>query len=311
METALEDQRHQDCTVAILTMYRPDHVLRAVQSVLPQLSRGDSILVLDQCVGNCECQERIQRAVRPEEWGLLRVIRISTLSGLTQARNYVLARVSTPLILFLDDDAELLPGALTYLRRALDNEEMVGAGVIQDTDAKRMWYYWYRIFRRGVFRDQRQELNLGPRKQLEENAPLPGGGAMLRTDTARRVAFDEGFVSYSMGEDIEFTNRLLTVGKTCLIPEARIRHERSPDARDRSARSEMRDAVTSLHYIYKCHPKSGVEVSAAYIWAQVGLCVRAAAASVSARSVAPALGWLNGWSSVSRGLSDLPFLSHR
>lgn len=297
-------------TVVILTMYRTEKVVAAAESVLRQLADGDHLLVFDQCAAECECAQALQSLAGAE--ANMTVHSDATCSGLAMARNVALTMVRTPLIFFLDDDATLVKGCLQAVREEIARDpSLVGVGVMQRTAPSPLWFRWYRLFRRGVFRDQRQELNIGREKRHFDDAPLPGGGALLRTETARALGFDENYLSYSMGEDVEFSLRLLQVGRTRLIPTAQIDHERAAAARDRSAATEMRDAVVSLHYLLLRLPKRTKADQLDYVWAQVGNGVRALAAACSRKSVQPLRGLAMGWLCILRGFRSVDFLKPR
>jgi GT2 family glycosyltransferase len=297
-------------TVLVLTMNRPKQVSGCVVSIIRQLRPADRLYVLDQCLTDCDCALEIADSLGGADERLTLEKR-SDLTGTSQARNYALENVETKLAAFFDDDAILLPECLERLRSTLSNSDVIAAGVVQSGLNNSLWYWWYKLFWRGRLRDQRQELNFAPERHplVVFDSPLPGGGCAFFTDPARRAGFDERLIRYSMGEDVEFSNRLKLLGRTCLVSDARILHERAAENRDRTPTTELRDAVTSCHYVFSRLPHRQRGDALVYVWAQFSLLLRALITSIRRRSAGPVSGFSQGWISICRGLKGLPYLA--
>lgn len=302
---------HEAVTGVVLTMNRPSEFEEAIRQLVPQLRGNDQLLVIDQCAAQCECLERVA-SLGSTLGARYRSIRRSDLSGLPAARNMALDLASTPLVFFMDDDAEPMPGCLDALREALVDEAAVGVGAIQSNKGHRPgWAFYYRIFRRDVFRDKRQEADYtpgGPDAVIPDTA-LPGAGFMVRLDAARKVRFNERLVSYAYGEDSEFALRLRQVGRTCLIRNAMINHKKATGNRTRTDYVEMRDVVPFLRFTRDALGRPTFSTRCAYVWANLGVTLEVAVRVARHRSTAPIKGWFAGWKAASHNYAKTAFVS--
>jgi len=107
-------------TVAICTQNRPQSLKRALESVLAQAAgspgveilvvdngdEGETVLLVESMIAGCD---------------FLRLVK-EPATGLSVARNRALAEARGSWIVYIDDDAELVPGYLAELARLLNQE---------------------------------------------------------------------------------------------------------------------------------------------------------------------------------------------
>ncbi len=214
-------------TVAIATYERPDTILRAARSVLDQLPAGGELLVVDQSSAyHADTQHEID--------GLASSAAVKWVRGgppsLPAARNYALEIAAGGIVIFVDDDVELLPGFIDAHLRAFDDAFVVGTcgRVLRpDTDPTAA---------------PPPALNRVPRMRIGgwitgsfeatvggDTNTLYGCNMAVRRGDARRVGgFDTGLVGNAFREDAEFASRLGRVGRLSFVTDAALIHFASP-----------------------------------------------------------------------------------
>ena len=158
------------------------------------------------------------------------------LRGLTRQRNFGAARVRTDLIAFFDDDIVLLPGCLSELERVHREFEGV-AGVMGFVPNEfetpslrwrlRVWLGAIPDLRPGRY--HRAGISVPwdfqpPVDEVLEGEWIPGGVTMWKTEIVRRLRFNESFVGYAAGEDLEFSLRAASLGRLMFAGRAHLLH---------------------------------------------------------------------------------------
>src|ERR1700730_13129494 len=101
-------------SVVIPTRNRPRELARAIDSVVAHLTPGGELIVVDDAsTGRLALPDRVLADPR------IVVERLDVHAERSAARNHGLGLCSSPAVLFLDDDDELLPCALGLLTAAL------------------------------------------------------------------------------------------------------------------------------------------------------------------------------------------------
>lgn len=106
--------KHPSLTVLIPTHNRSELLRRAVSSALADLPKAAEILVIDDV--STQPASEVLAGVCAQE-SRVRVLRNAGARGASGARNFGVDQARSDLILFLDDDDEVLPG---YAMRVLD-----------------------------------------------------------------------------------------------------------------------------------------------------------------------------------------------
>jgi GT2 family glycosyltransferase len=238
-----EEQR--GCGVAVCTLQRPVSLLRFLESLADQTPRPKQVVIVD-----ASPDDSTERALRDSRLsktvgGCVLYLRVAhELRGQSRQRNMALRWTTTDLVAFFDDDVVLLPNCLQKMESVHRswNDEVVGAGARIVNEAGRPGLMWRlrrllcivpslqpgKYFASGVST---------PWSFLPSNTPvaegdwLPGGAAMWRTPTARRLGFSESFQGYANGEDLEFSIRAGAFGRLLMVNEAELLHLRDPAGR--------------------------------------------------------------------------------
>jgi N-acetylglucosaminyl-diphospho-decaprenol L-rhamnosyltransferase len=198
----------------------------------------------------------------------VRLIRLADNVGFARAMNRGLAETRGELVLMLNPDCRLLPGAVARLMSELDRMPrcaVVGPQVV-DEDGREQGSargdpsLWTGFFGRTTLGTRLLPGSLLARRNVRRAAELPPGATSLEVDwvagaclLARREAldavggFDERYFLY--WEDADLCRRLRAHGYTVrYVPAARVVH-----AVGRSSRSNARAAIRAFHesaYLY-------------------------------------------------------------
>jgi GT2 family glycosyltransferase len=149
------------------------------------------------------------------------------ISGLTAARNMGIARATSDIIFFLDDDCELLSDCVGIFQKAmLDYSTAVGfaCNVVAPADWQKLSLYktGTLIFEQGFFSSRPMRTKRGVFLRSSS------GATAFRRKLFQNELFDEQLTGYCYGEDWEFSKRARRYGDIVLIPEAKVAHHVSP-----------------------------------------------------------------------------------
>ena len=98
-----------------------DYVEECVRSVLEQADAGVQVLLLDDCSTDASWAV-LQRLA--QQWpGRLQLLQHACNSGISAARNSLLAAAQGDYVWFLDSDDKVLPGALAQLRQIVQSQQ--------------------------------------------------------------------------------------------------------------------------------------------------------------------------------------------
>lgn len=165
-------------------------------------------------------------------------------AGTATARNHGMELSKADLLTFLDSDVHVAPDYLQRIQEALQRDPQAIAATGHVTNLKAMGR-----FKRGVaavFGLNRRSpsdcrllanLNTTYPMALDDPRPVPwmwGCNITLRRAAMDRVRFDEQFVRYSLGEDIELSLQLRAAfpdHHLLMVPDARLQDDRSTEGR--------------------------------------------------------------------------------
>jgi len=230
-------------TVVIPTYDRPDMAERAVRSALAQVPQPVVVLVDDG--GPFPVTDGV-RAL--EESGAIVVAREGN-RGTAGARNVGARRATTEFLLFLDDDDELLPGALDALE----------AGLRARPDAVMIAGGGHRRFTGG---------RLGPVEwpaEIEwDYAALIGGDPFFTAAVlVRREAFEAvgGFEErVKLSEDWDLWIRLSQVGRVALAKAEVVEYNAHGNNQSSSGKVAGMATTTAAHYLKGFTPEAREEL---------------------------------------------------
>jgi len=218
--------------VVIPTRNRRRELERAISSVRSQTFSDWELVVVDD--GSTDDTAAFLEGLDDDR---IRVEPLGEHAERSVARNRGLALVSSPLVLFLDDDDELAPCALEVLARALDQHAgacaAVGA-VIHEADG-----FW----RRPSFPKRRQVADV--RLELLAGWVALGGQSLMRTSRVRNIGgWREGL---SVAEDQELWLRLCARGAVAIAPDAVLIHRPHGLAGDAPGFRDVEREVVARH----------------------------------------------------------------
>jgi glycosyltransferase involved in cell wall biosynthesis len=217
-------------TTAVVTCFDDGaYVGEAVASLLGQEGDAPRVLVVDN--GSTDPATRVALAALPDA---VEVLSLESNAGPCAARNAGLARARTPLVLCLDADDRLAPGALRALRDALGDAPAAGYA-----------YGWHRFF--GDWAGELRFPPYDPLRLLDRH--LIGVTALTRREVIDATGgFDAAFACY---EDWElWLNALARGWRGVCIPAVTLevrRHPASKLARDRGGYRATRRQLRAKH----------------------------------------------------------------
>jgi len=220
--------------VIIATLGRPERLHRALAGVAALQPGPDEVVVVD---GSADGSAAPVAAAAGATY-------VASPPGLTRQRNAGLATASADVVVFLDDDAALEPGALGVLAEIYADECVVGAtGRVEEPASHRVG--GQRSAVRRLLRGRRREgtfMRCGyPRRivvgtEAMDVEQMPGCFMSARLDAARATKFDERLPGYALAEDEDFSYRLSRLGRVRYDPRAVVHHDNTGFAgRDRRA----------------------------------------------------------------------------
>lgn len=238
-------------TVAVATLRRPQRLRQSLERLALADPAPDEVLVVD---GDAD------RSAEPVVAALsarLPARYLQAPTGLTRQRNAALDAASGDVVVFLDDDAEPAPDALSELVATYSDPGVVGAtGRVEEGSSHRIGGQRSRLRRLLVGGGEGTFLRCGyPRRIVHVDAParvetMSGCFMSARTQVARSVRFDERLPGYGLAEDEDFAYRLSRHGAIAYVPTAVVHHDNSGfGQRDRVAFN--RTVVVHRHYLFR------------------------------------------------------------
>ena len=260
-------------SVVIATKNRSKELLGCLQSVIKQSVKPLEIVIIDQSKTD-NGRELVNSALRNSGIKLLYIWN-NKLPGLTHARNLGVKNHNGSIILFLDDDVILDEDYIKHILDVYknDKEGIVGGvgGFLKsellgrNARIKKMAYY---LFRRGPFRDFKQEFYWNPQGITPSNL-LSGCAASYRAEVFGDFGFDENFTGYSRKEDEDFSYRVSTKYRLLLTPYAELIHKQTPTARD-SLEKLYNAKIFNCYYFFVKNVPKGAMNWLCYLWLNIG-----------------------------------------
>jgi len=213
-------------SAVICTRNRPVDLRRTLESLAWQSTPCAEIVVVDDSDPERRSEtEEICDAVDAD----VKILTKDT-PGLTASRNLAIETVTGDITIFFDDDVVLRPDYIAEMVAAFTNDpELAGAGGSIDDD-----HVYGGRWLRGLLmipgRPTGQVYASGwssqlPRSSSRQVEHLIGCNMAYRTSVLRNYRFNSEFLGYALGEDLEFSHRLLLDGhRLASVGSARIWH---------------------------------------------------------------------------------------
>jgi GT2 family glycosyltransferase len=243
--------RSDSLAIVIASKNRPADVARVLRSIRDQPTQPERIVVVDQS----------DRPYELEPVATLQHHYDPTIPGLTVARNVGIGLCDCAIVLFLDDDVEVVSDIVAQVRDTLATRPAaIGAQCeivfpAQRTQVEtpgagaRLWDAWQRVFWRGFFSN-----GVEPKRGTDELPRMHGCAMAFRAALFERELFDPQLVDYSYGEDWEFCKRASVHGRLYLARGARVVHHESPANRYRQRRL-LEQRWRNVRYFYRKLPE--------------------------------------------------------
>jgi GT2 family glycosyltransferase len=250
--------------VVVCTQQRAGSLTRFLDSLAAQDRKPDELIIVDASEDDAteEMLARHQDIADIANRGLyFRVF--GSLKGITRQRNFALRWVTTDLVVFFDDDVELLPNCLGEMERVHRGaaQPVAGVGAFMRNQAWPLTDSWVWRARRRLRlvtdlqpgRYHRSGIsipwNLPSLDGVIEGDWLPGCAMMWKTAIARDVEFYDGFGGYAQGEDLEFSLRARRHGKLLVSGAAHVIHYYEPSGRP----AQFTKGYMSIYNRYQIH----------------------------------------------------------
>lgn len=273
-------------SVVISTYNRPQGIHALLTSLNSQTVLPQTVIIVDQSK-----KEAIKAAIdsfrsRPENRLNIQHEQVQ-FQGLTKSRNHGMDLVKTPITTFIDDDVEI---GKEYIERTLaffeEKRGVVVSGLIQMPDMPELgapkpgglWQLYRTIF--GLSRYGKgwkvlpnfEVIYTTGIKTPTEAEYISGSNFSIYSDIAKKVRFDEKLVWYSIGEDIDFPQRVRREHPhgVWFDPRLPVSHPHAPEG----ALSEFLLTVHTCHHYYlyskqwEHHPPAFAKIM--FAWGRVG-----------------------------------------
>lgn len=235
------------------TLQRPDTLARCLEAVLAHDYQALEVIVVDG-----DAATSAEPLVRALQGNPVPVRHLASARGLTRQRNCGLDAAVGEVVVFLDDDARLRPGALRALLEAYADPTVIGAtGRVHEPASNRRLGKASRV--RMILGGDRREGTMTrfgyPRRLVHEDVSrdvefMAGCFMSARRDAACDVRFDERLSGYGLAEDEDFGYRLSRRGRVRYVAEAAVDHDNSGFA-TRDQRVFGRTVVVNRAYLFQ------------------------------------------------------------
>ena len=283
VDQANTDVKIVKISVIICTKDRADDMRRTLASIEYQSMLPDEVVVVD-----ASRDDQVRELVVHSS---LTTLYINSEPGLTRQRNKGVEASSGDVLVFLDDDVELVPGCLQAFADALhQNEEYVAAicgrvlNVLPRLDSKRsqLLYVVDKALQRFFMMPEERHSGYfkystaSTRPHLSDKPGytrvLSGGCSAYWKSVFEVIRFDEHFEAYGYAEDVDTSLQIANAGyKIYYEPRAALYHY--PSGTSRMPRGDSsRMLVENSYYIYCKHFENSWLRTGAIFWSFFWLC---------------------------------------
>lgn len=239
--------------VIIATLGRTEQLSNALNSLQRSDVAPHEVLIVD----GSEDASALEVTRRHASTAAYPVRHVSSPRGLTRQRNAGLEAAGSDVVLFLDDDAVVLPHAIGEVKAAYSDPTVLGATArIVEPYGNRVGgkvSFFRRLYNAGAAQGTftaagfpRRLQNEAVRQDIEF---MQGAFMSARLVDARSIGFDELLPGYGLAEDEDFSRRLSQRGRIRYLGDVEIHHDNSGfSTRDRVAFA--RSVVRHRRYLF-------------------------------------------------------------
>lgn len=298
-------------TAVIPTRNRPADLVKAVDSVLGQTRRPDTLIVVDQSPGD-ESRRAVETLLAAGPLLCVDYVHDTAITGLVDAKRVAAGRADGDIVCFLEDDVVLEPDYFEQIERGfVEHPEMLGCcGVVTNLPPLPAFYIGlFHLFHRGMFADRRVGIHgfaQGRGQALIPSDYLSGGLSAYRREVFEAVPFDTANELF-MTEDIDFSTRAAQRfgARFYINPNACLEHHMSPVNRA-TLHARHRRKVREFFVFYKKRRSSPMD-DLAFAWLICGLAIEASFATIRQLHLGAIAGFLAGvWDGIAWRLREVP-----
>lgn len=249
--------------IIIPTKDRGDDIERCVASARRQTRHPDEVIVVDQS----------RQPYRLESFPQLRHVYNPSIRGAAAARNVGALLAKSDILLFVDDDVELLPNTVAILMQefaaAPDAIGMQCLDFMPHQSSGRLSKLLEIVFDRGPFSRQSYR-----RDGVEYRTWLSGYAMAFRAVLFKEELLDDALLGYSYGEDWEFCQRARRYGSLRVALGARVLHHQSSANREKQETFVLHRWVNFHYFFSKCGADRKLQDRLWLKWWEIGECYR-------------------------------------
>jgi glycosyltransferase involved in cell wall biosynthesis len=250
------------------TMNRLELLTKLLKSIQTQSIKPDQIIIVDGSATPLETDIRTNASI---EFDYLHIVPPS----LTKQRNAGLKalRPEITLVGYLDDDIEMLDGAIEKIITFFENasEKVAGASfniinndIVNPSLLSRI--FGIKSTLQGVVLKSGFNTVVNPEKDITETEWLCGGATLWRRDVFEKNSYDEWYKGSAYFEDLDFSYQISRTRKLYVIREAKVEHNPPPLIPKKGMRlGEM--IMTYRFYFVK---KNFGSIPFLYYWSSLG-----------------------------------------
>ncbi len=296
--------------VAVCTKGRRRECLACVDSVHSQTRPASQIIIVEAAEDDRLLDEIRGRwpVARPTTLTYVRVPE----GGLTRQRNAAVVRLTSDVILFVDDDSTLERDCLERLAEPYreDRERTLGgvqAAIVDEVPRPAGSDLFRRFFVLTQEDPTRPAVLLAsgwprycslPERRMPAEV-IRGTAASFRREVFETERFEESFSGYALAEDCDFSYRVSRRWQLIVEPAARTHHSPSRAARP-EGRTYHRMSVAHSWHLFRRY-RGGPTAWLAFLWSRVGGGLLAVRHSLQTRSLDPLRGIADGYVTIFRG----------
>jgi GT2 family glycosyltransferase len=272
-------------SVIIPTLNRHDDLRKCLRSIAENTRQPDEVIIVEQ--GNIEATKRVV-----SEFSLNTQINYLAEKSASKARNLGVEKSSGHILIFLDDDVELVTNYIDTAERYLSEVKnysvlgISGKDLVQAASVHTPADYLRQlvgvIFWRSTFGYKNRVLASGHNVlRNTHDTECEAEWCLGATMCFRREAFDDGhkfeerFIRWSFGEDVMFTYKLhlKRPGSIMYIPSLKFFHNTSSVGRMQNV--QLTKVMIVYRYIFwrECVKQAKWWRILPYLWSQVGFVI--------------------------------------
>lgn len=289
--------------IVIPTKNRPDDLGRLLVSINSQTELPKNVIIVDQ--------SDIFNKPKGSYKFPINHLHKNSLSGLTAAKNEGIKHSKSEIIYFFDDDIILYNDFFETINQQFESyPDIFGiCGRQVNSKSSRFKLAMFNIFHTGCFKDIRKKCNSGFEKvALKSTNILPGGVTGYRQSIFQEFLFDEKFIKYCLGEDMDFSYRVSSKYKLAFSTKALAIHNHSTIGRYNPYDS-FSCKVAGYAYFFKKNVSPKLSNILSFYWVETGVLLDALQYSILKFNLDSIKGFFKGIEMVKSGFKNVPFLS--